>query len=130
MLHLVYFPCSLLSFTKYIHQNHFLKKTIFYIFAKFHRSLFKVIQFNHFEERLLFLPGVALNTAEKFNPHTNTWSPIASMNCYRASACCAVVNGKIYIIGEVFMYRIDLKVILEIFLFQNIIYISGHFCRI
>ena len=43
---------------------------------------------------------MALNCGEKYDPHTNTWSEIAPMSCSRASACCAAVNGKIYVIGK------------------------------
>ena len=43
---------------------------------------------------------MALNTSEKYDPHTNTWTKIANMNCSRASACCAAVNGKLYVIGK------------------------------
>ena len=44
--------------------------------------------------------GMALNTSEKYDPHSNTWKKIANMNCSRASACCAAVNGKLYVIGK------------------------------
>ena len=45
---------------------------------------------------------MALNSAAKYDPHANRWFKIASMNCSRASACCASVNGKIDVIGKRF----------------------------
>lgn len=40
-----------------------------------------------------------LNTAERYDPHTNQWEAIASMSTARWSLGVAVLKGKIYAIG-------------------------------
>lgn len=44
--------------------------------------------------------GMALPSVERYDPHTNSWTTLQPMNSCRASACGAVVNGKIFVIGE------------------------------
>jgi N-acetylneuraminic acid mutarotase len=41
----------------------------------------------------------ALNTAEKYNPATNTWTPIAPMSAPRMGLGVGVVNGILYAVG-------------------------------
>ena len=43
--------------------------------------------------------GIGLNTAECYDPSTNTWSNIAPMQSVRGYAKAAVIGGKIYVIG-------------------------------
>ncbi|XP_078484732.1 kelch-like protein 12 isoform X4 [Ciona intestinalis] len=43
--------------------------------------------------------GNELNSVERFNMRTHTWSKVSSMKYKRCGACACVVNGKIYVIG-------------------------------
>jgi hypothetical protein len=40
-----------------------------------------------------------LSSGEKYNPETDTWSPIPKMRKARASMATAVVDGKIFVTG-------------------------------
>lgn len=44
--------------------------------------------------------GMSLNSGECFDPMTNTWVSINPMQNKRASACGAVCNGKLFVIGK------------------------------
>lgn len=37
-----------------------------------------------------------LSSAERYNPHTNSWSPIVAMTSRRSGVGLAVVNGALY----------------------------------
>lgn len=54
-----------------------------------------------YNDKLYVFGGANTYTAcEVYTPGTNMWAPIASMPTFgRASAACAVVNGKAYVIG-------------------------------
>nr|XP_026690312.1 kelch-like protein 12 isoform X2 [Ciona intestinalis] len=43
--------------------------------------------------------GNELNSVERFNMRTHTWSKVSSMKYKRCGACACVVSGKIYVIG-------------------------------
>ena len=43
--------------------------------------------------------GSDLNTAEVYDPGTNTWSPIASMGAQRSGVAAVSLGGKVYAIG-------------------------------
>jgi len=40
-----------------------------------------------------------LSSAERYNPATNTWSPIVAMMSRRSGVGLAVVNGQLYAVG-------------------------------
>ena len=40
-----------------------------------------------------------LSSAERYNPNTNTWSPIVAMMSRRSGVGLAVVNGQLYAVG-------------------------------
>lgn len=40
-----------------------------------------------------------LNLAEKFDPNTNTWTPISSMPTPRGDVMCAAINGRFVVAG-------------------------------
>ncbi|XP_077286886.1 kelch-like protein 23 isoform X2 [Arctopsyche grandis] len=40
-----------------------------------------------------------LNSVERFDAISKTWSEVASMNVSRSGCCCAVLNGNIYVAG-------------------------------
>ena len=35
----------------------------------------------------------------RYNPTTDSWSPVVAMNCRRSGAGVCVANGKLYVIG-------------------------------
>ena len=41
-----------------------------------------------------------LKTVEKYDTETDTWEWVASMKNPRSALSCAVLNGKIYALGE------------------------------
>lgn len=41
-----------------------------------------------------------LNTVECFDPMKNTWAAVANMSSRRSSAGVAVINDKLYVVGE------------------------------
>jgi hypothetical protein len=40
-----------------------------------------------------------LKTAERYDPKTDRWSPIAEMNVERFRASATALNGKVYVVG-------------------------------
>ncbi|KAJ9584402.1 hypothetical protein L9F63_021254 [Diploptera punctata] len=40
-----------------------------------------------------------LSSAERYNPHSNTWNPIVAMTSRRSGVGLAVVNGQLYAVG-------------------------------
>lgn len=40
-----------------------------------------------------------LSSAERYNPHTNSWSPIVAMTSRRSGVGLAVTNGQLYAVG-------------------------------
>lgn len=46
---------------------------------------------------------IRLNTVERYDPTTNQWTLIESMNYVRSDAHACVLNSKIYIVGKAFM---------------------------
>ena len=41
-----------------------------------------------------------LNTVECFDPVRNSWTPVANMTSRRSSAGVAVINNKLFVVGE------------------------------
>lgn len=46
---------------------------------------------------------IRLNTVERYDPTTNQWTLIESMNYVRSDAHSCVLDSKIYIVGKAFM---------------------------
>ena len=40
-----------------------------------------------------------LDSVERYDPYTDIWTTVASMNCRRSGACVSVFDSKIYVVG-------------------------------
>ncbi|KAG1666210.1 Kelch-like protein 10 [Nymphon striatum] len=49
-----------------------------------------------------------LGTVEKYDPSSNQWNYVASMNFVKSSASVNVINGKLYVIGGIEVFEEDL----------------------
>ncbi|MDG1139779.1 MAG: kelch repeat-containing protein, partial [Opitutales bacterium] len=47
------------------------------------------------------------NIAERYDPATNTWETLANMSAARKGVACAVLNGKLYVIGGVGLTSVE-----------------------
>ena len=44
--------------------------------------------------------AASLDSCERYDPHLNKWTVMASMNKRRAGAGCAELEGVLYVVGE------------------------------
>jgi kelch-like protein 8 len=52
--------------------------------------------------------ATSLDSCERFDPHLNKWTMIATMKMKRAGAGAAEINGKIYVIGTTVVIPVGL----------------------